>query len=107
MKDSANSAFGTVSHALQRHLERFRRHSPVTVLSRLRVRSTLPDAGLDKPPTRTEDALVIVLPVGRSISDWPSGNAERLLRGAYVMIALATIAVPFFLSGRGLRELRK
>ncbi|PDT34943.1 MULTISPECIES: NodA family N-acyltransferase [Sinorhizobium] len=67
-------AFGTVRHALQRHVERLGRHSPVTVLSGLRVQSTLPDARLDKPPTRIEDALVIVLPVGRPISDWPAGT---------------------------------
>nr|CAH04367.1 NodA acyltransferase [Ensifer sp. BR816] len=67
-------AFGTVRHALQRHVERFAKHGPVTVLSGIRVQSTLPEARTDKPPTRIEDALVIVLPVGRPISDWPPGT---------------------------------
>ncbi|MCV3243350.1 nodulation protein A [Mesorhizobium robiniae] len=67
-------AFGTVRHALQKHIERFGRHSQLTVLSGIRVRSTLPDARLDKPPTRIEDALVIVLTLARSMSDWPTGN---------------------------------
>ncbi len=66
-------AFGTVRHALQKHVERFGRYGPVTVLSGVHVRSTLPDARLDLPPTRIDDALVIVLPVGRSMCDWPAG----------------------------------
>ncbi|MGY5809874.1 NodA family N-acyltransferase [Rhizobium sp. LEGMi198b] len=67
-------AFGTVRPALQKHVERFGRHGPLTILSGIRVRSTLPEARLDKPPTRIEDALVIVLPIGRSMSDWPTGT---------------------------------
>nr|ABM67596.1 nodulation protein A [Rhizobiales bacterium ltg2]ABM67597.1 nodulation protein A [Microvirga lupini] len=66
-------AFGTVRHALQKHVERFGRYGPVTVLSGVTLRSTLPDARLDLPPTRIDDALVIVLPVGRSMCDWPAG----------------------------------
>ncbi|MFC0804714.1 NodA family N-acyltransferase [Ensifer sp. P24N7] len=67
-------AFGTVRHALRKHVERFARYGLVTILSGIHVRFTLPEARLDKPPTRTEDALVIVLPVGRSMSDWPAGT---------------------------------
>nr|Q53252.1 RecName: Full=Nodulation protein A [Rhizobium tropici]CAA67137.1 nodA [Rhizobium leucaenae USDA 9039] len=67
-------AFGTVRPALQKHIERFGRYGPVTILSGIRVSSTLPEARLDKPPTRIDDALVIVLPIGRSISDWPAGT---------------------------------
>ncbi|MDK1376367.1 MULTISPECIES: NodA family N-acyltransferase [unclassified Sinorhizobium] len=67
-------AFGTVRHALRKHVERFGRYGLVTILSGIQVRSTLPVALLDKPPTRIEDALVIVLPVGRPMSDWPAGT---------------------------------
>ncbi|MBP1884905.1 nodulation protein A [Ensifer mexicanus] len=67
-------AFGTVRHALRKHVERFARYGLVTILSGIHVRFTLPEARLDKPPTRTEDALVIVLPVGQSMSDWPAGT---------------------------------
>nr|CAC80544.1 NodA protein [Sinorhizobium sp. ORS 1230] len=66
--------FGAVRHALQRHVERFGRHLPATVLSGIRVRSTLPDARLDLPPTRMEDVLVVVLPVGSAMSDWPTAT---------------------------------
>ncbi|MCW1754924.1 MULTISPECIES: NodA family N-acyltransferase [Rhizobium] len=65
--------FGAVRHALQKHVERFGRHLPAAVLSGVRVRSTLPDAHLDLPPTRLEDVLVVVLPVGSAMSDWPTG----------------------------------
>ncbi|RUU14288.1 NodA family N-acyltransferase [Mesorhizobium sp. USDA-HM6] len=65
--------FGTVRPALHKHVARFGRHGAAIVKSGIRVRSTLPDARLDKPPTRMEDPLVIVLPVGRPISDWPAG----------------------------------
>ncbi|WP_201413637.1 NodA family N-acyltransferase [Mesorhizobium sp. J8] len=67
-------AFGTVRQALHRHIERFSQHSPLTILSGIRVRSTLPQPRLDLPPTRVDDALVTVLPVGRPISDWPPGT---------------------------------
>ncbi|GLR46193.1 nodulation protein A [Mesorhizobium amorphae] len=66
-------AFGTVRSALQRHVERLVRHSPVRV-SRGRVRSTLPEARLDMPPTRIDDVLVIVLPIALSMCDWPTGE---------------------------------
>ncbi|AVA24070.1 NodA family N-acyltransferase [Rhizobium sp. NXC24] len=67
-------AFGTVRPELQRHIERFGRYGPVTVFSHVRVRSTLQEPRLDKPPTRIDDALVVVLPIARSMSDWPSGS---------------------------------
>ncbi|APO70236.1 nodulation protein NodA 2 (plasmid) [Rhizobium gallicum] len=67
-------AFGTVRHELRKHIARFGRHGMVTILSEIRVRSTLPHARIDLPPTRVEDPLVIVLPVGRSMSDWPTGT---------------------------------
>ncbi|MGY3610683.1 MULTISPECIES: NodA family N-acyltransferase [unclassified Bradyrhizobium] len=66
--------FGTVRHALQKHFARFRRHGPATIVSGVRVRSTLPDVLLDKPPTRIEDVLIVVLPIGRSMSEWPTGT---------------------------------
>ncbi|AJD43692.1 NodA family N-acyltransferase [Rhizobium sp. SEMIA 4085] len=67
-------AFGTVRHELRKHIARFGRHGPVTVFSDILTQSTLPEPRLDKPPTRIDDALVIVLPVGRPISDWPTGE---------------------------------
>ncbi|WFU92043.1 NodA family N-acyltransferase (plasmid) [Rhizobium sp. CC1099] len=67
-------AFGTVRHELRKHIAWFGRHGPVTVLSDILTQSTLPEPRLDKPPTRIDDALVIVLPVGRPISDWPTGE---------------------------------
>ncbi|AGB73493.1 MULTISPECIES: NodA family N-acyltransferase [Rhizobium] len=67
-------AFGTVRPELQRHIRRFGRYGPVTVFPHVRVRSTLQEPRLDKPPTRIDDALVVVLPIGRSMSDWPSGS---------------------------------
>lgn len=65
--------FGTVRPQLEKHVARFSRNGLLTILSGLRVRSTLPDARLDKPPTRIEDALIVVLPLARSMSDWPTG----------------------------------
>ncbi|WP_026187645.1 NodA family N-acyltransferase [Ensifer sp. BR816] len=67
-------AFGTVRDELRKHIERFGRHGLLTVMSGISVRSTLPHARVDLPPTRVEDPLVIVLPVGRPISDWPAGT---------------------------------
>ncbi|ARO32378.1 nodulation protein NodA 1 (plasmid) [Rhizobium sp. NXC14] len=62
-------AFGTVRQALRKHIERFGRHGPVTILSDILTRSTLPEPRRDKPPTCIDEALVIVLPVGRLIGD--------------------------------------
>ncbi|MBP2238895.1 nodulation protein A [Sinorhizobium kostiense] len=66
--------FGAVRHAMQKHVGRFGRHLPATVLSGIRVRSTRPVALLDLPPTRVEDALVVVLPIESAMSDWPTGT---------------------------------
>ncbi|APG93326.1 nodulation protein A (plasmid) [Sinorhizobium americanum] len=67
-------AFGTVRNQLRKHIERFGRHGLVTVMSGISVRSTLPHARVDLPPTRVEDPLVIVLPVSRPLSDWPAAK---------------------------------
>ncbi|PDT34010.1 MULTISPECIES: NodA family N-acyltransferase [Sinorhizobium] len=67
-------AFGTVRNQLRKHIERFGRHGLVTVMSGISVRSTLPHARMDLPPTRVEDPLVIVLPVSRPLSDWPAAK---------------------------------
>ncbi|EIM30627.1 MULTISPECIES: NodA family N-acyltransferase [Microvirga] len=66
--------FGTVRHALQKHVARLGRHGLATIVSGVRVRSTHPDVYLNLQPTRVEDVLVVVLPIGRSISDWPTGT---------------------------------
>ncbi|MPR13557.1 NodA family N-acyltransferase [Microvirga tunisiensis] len=67
-------AFGAVRHALRNHVERFCRSGLATIVSGVRVRSTLPDVYLDLPPTRVEDVLAVVLPIGRPITDWPTGT---------------------------------
>ncbi|RDJ02008.1 NodA family N-acyltransferase [Rhizobium grahamii] len=67
-------AFGTVRPQLHKHIERFSRYSPVTIIENIRVRSTLREARVDKAPVRLEDPLVIVLPIGKLMSDWPAGN---------------------------------
>ncbi|MET3524845.1 NodA family N-acyltransferase [Mesorhizobium abyssinicae] len=69
--------FGTVRHTMQKYVARLGRNGLAAVLSGISVRSTLRDARLDLPPTRTEDALVVVVPVKRSISDWPAGSIDR------------------------------
>ncbi|WP_276576904.1 NodA family N-acyltransferase [Bradyrhizobium sp. 200] len=67
--------FGAVRHVLKEHLTRLlERPGLATVLSGVRVRSTLPDVYPNLSPTRTEDVLVVVLPIGRPISEWPTGT---------------------------------
>ncbi|WP_394889844.1 NodA family N-acyltransferase [Mesorhizobium sp. AaZ16] len=66
-------AFGTVRHAMRNHVERFCRGGLATVMSGVRIRSTLADMRLDLPPTRVQDLLVFVMPIGRPIGEWPSG----------------------------------
>ncbi|PRX17206.1 beta-1,4-N-acetylglucosamine oligosaccharide N-acyltransferase NodA [Paraburkholderia sp. BL18I3N2] len=67
--------FGTVRHALRQHIARLLgRHGLATIVSGVRVRSTLREVHLDTPPTRIEDVLIVVLPIGRSMSDWPTGT---------------------------------
>ncbi|OWK25180.1 acyltransferase [Rhizobium yanglingense] len=67
-------AFGTVRHALRNHVERFCRDGLVTMVSGVRVRSTLSDVYLDLPPTCIEDVLLVIAPIGRTMSEWPSGT---------------------------------
>ncbi|MFB9982597.1 NodA family N-acyltransferase [Mesorhizobium newzealandense] len=66
-------AFGTVRHALRNHIVRFFRDDLATIVSGVRVRSTQAEVYPDLPPTRLEDVLVVVLPVTRPMSDWPTG----------------------------------
>ncbi|UPK05855.1 NodA family N-acyltransferase [Bradyrhizobium sp. 170] len=67
--------FGAVRHVLKEHLTKLlERPGLATVLSGVRVRSTLPDVYPNLSPTRTEDVLVVVLPIGRPISEWPTGT---------------------------------
>ncbi|PZV33464.1 NodA family N-acyltransferase, partial [Mesorhizobium kowhaii] len=66
--------FGTVRHAMRNHVERFCRTGLATIVSDARVRSTRPEVYPDLPPTRLEDVLVFVVPIGRSMSEWPSGT---------------------------------
>ncbi|RRH91923.1 NodA family N-acyltransferase [Mesorhizobium tamadayense] len=67
-------AFGTVRHAMRNHVERFCRDGRTTMLTGVRVRSTRPGVYLDLPPTRLEDVLILVSPIGRSMDEWPSGT---------------------------------
>ncbi|WEX91490.1 NodA family N-acyltransferase (plasmid) [Sinorhizobium garamanticum] len=67
-------AFGTVRHAMRSHVERYARTGMLSVLTGVSVRSTLPDFHPYMPPTRTEDLLVLVIPIGRTMSEWPSGT---------------------------------
>ncbi|PBC04168.1 NodA family N-acyltransferase [Mesorhizobium sp. WSM3860] len=68
-------AFGTVRHALRNHVGRFCRKGLASILSGVSVRSTHPDVYPDLPPTRVDDdVLVMVLPIGRSMSEWPAGT---------------------------------
>ncbi|XSC42376.1 NodA family N-acyltransferase [Bradyrhizobium sp. RDT10] len=67
--------FGTVRHALKEHLTRLlARRGLATIISGVSVRSTLPDVYLKLSPTRVEDVLVLVLPFGRPLSEWPTGT---------------------------------
>ncbi|MGX9147528.1 NodA family N-acyltransferase [Mesorhizobium sp. 128a] len=66
-------AFGAVRPALHHHIARFSRNGLATIMPGIRVRSTLPCARLDKPPIRTEDVVLIVLPIAQPISEWPAG----------------------------------
>ncbi|MQW86680.1 NodA family N-acyltransferase [Sinorhizobium saheli] len=67
-------AFGTVRHALYKHVDRLCRGGIATILQGVRVRSTLPEVYLDLPATRIEDPLVVVFPIASSIDEWPSGT---------------------------------
>ncbi|MDA9527234.1 NodA family N-acyltransferase [Bradyrhizobium sp. CCBAU 25338] len=68
-------AFGAVRSALEKHLTRLvERQGLATLMRGIRVRSTLPDVYPNLSPTRIEDVIVVVFPVGRSISEWPAGT---------------------------------
>ncbi|WP_407189973.1 NodA family N-acyltransferase [Bradyrhizobium centrosematis] len=67
--------FGTVRPALEKHMRRlFQRQGLATLLNGIRVLSTQPDVYPNLSPTRIEDVIVVVFPVGRSISEWPAGT---------------------------------
>ncbi|MFK4719043.1 NodA family N-acyltransferase [Bradyrhizobium niftali] len=67
--------FGTVRPALEKHMTRLvERQGLATLISGIRVRSTHPDVYPNLSPIRIEDVIVVVFPVGRSISEWPAGT---------------------------------
>ncbi|WP_035696208.1 NodA family N-acyltransferase [Bradyrhizobium liaoningense] len=67
--------FGAVRSALEKHLTRLvERQGLATLMRGIRVRSTLPDVYPNLSPTRIEDVIVVVFPVGRSIGEWPAGT---------------------------------
>ncbi len=66
-------AFGTVRHAMRNHVARFCRGGVATIVSGVRVRSTIADVHPNLPVTRLEDVLVLVSPIGRSMDEWSSG----------------------------------
>ncbi|MBP0625152.1 NodA family N-acyltransferase [Cupriavidus consociatus] len=67
-------AFGTVRYALKNHFARLFRHGMGTILEGARARSTLANIHLDLPPTRIEEVLAVVLPIGSSLCEWPVGT---------------------------------
>ncbi|RXH36663.1 acyltransferase [Bradyrhizobium nanningense] len=67
--------FGAVRPALEKHMTRLvQRQGLATLMNGIRVLSTLPDVYPNLSPTRIEDVIVVVFPVGRSISEWPAGT---------------------------------
>nr|CCC58449.1 N-acyltransferase [Bradyrhizobium sp. ARR867] len=67
--------FGTVRPALEKHMTRLvQRRGLATLMSGIRVCSTRPDVYPNLSPIRIEDVIVLVFPVGRSISEWPTGK---------------------------------
>nr|CAJ41281.1 NodA protein [Bradyrhizobium sp. C10-2] len=67
--------FGTVRHELKEHIFRLLgRPGLATIVPGIRVRSTLPDIYANLPPTRVDDALLVVFPIARSMSEWPTGT---------------------------------
>nr|CAD23472.1 putative acyltransferase [Bradyrhizobium sp. ORS 524] len=67
--------FGTVRSALEKHMTRLvERQGLATLMHGIRVRSTQPDVYPNLSPTRIEDVVVVVFPVGSSISEWPAGT---------------------------------
>ncbi|WP_280973095.1 MULTISPECIES: NodA family N-acyltransferase [unclassified Bradyrhizobium] len=67
--------FGTVRPALEKHLTRLvGRQKLATLTPGVRVRSTRPDVYLNVPPTRIEEVILVVFPISRAISEWPTGT---------------------------------
>ncbi|MDA9476841.1 acyltransferase [Bradyrhizobium sp. CCBAU 65884] len=67
--------FGTVRPALEKHMTRLvGRQGLATLMSGISVRSTHADVYPNLSPIRTEDVIVVVFPVGRSMSEWPTGT---------------------------------
>nr|AJD81412.1 NodA [Bradyrhizobium sp. NAS124]AJD81416.1 NodA [Bradyrhizobium sp. NAS150] len=67
--------FGTVRHELEKHIFRLLGLPGLaTIVPGIRVRSTLPDIYANLPPTRVDDALLVVFPIARSMSEWPTGT---------------------------------
>ncbi|MCP3380476.1 MULTISPECIES: NodA family N-acyltransferase [unclassified Bradyrhizobium] len=67
--------FGTVRHELKEHVFRLLgRPGLATIVQGIRVRSTLPDIYANLPPTRVDDALLVVFPIARPMSEWPAGT---------------------------------
>ncbi|MDA9420897.1 NodA family N-acyltransferase [Bradyrhizobium sp. CCBAU 53380] len=67
--------FGTVRSALEKHMTRLvERQGLATLMHGIRVRSTQPDVYPNLSPTRIEDVVVVVFPVGSSIREWPAGT---------------------------------
>ncbi|CAH2394235.1 Nodulation protein A [Mesorhizobium metallidurans STM 2683] len=67
-------AFGTVRHEMRNHIQRLCNAGLGKIVPDVRIRSTLADIHPDLPPTRLEDDLVLVSPIGRSMDEWPSGT---------------------------------
>ncbi|MGY8684595.1 NodA family N-acyltransferase [Bradyrhizobium sp. UFLA05-153] len=67
--------FGTVRQELENHIFRLLGLPGLaTIVPGIRVRSTLPDIYTNLPPTRVDDALLVVFPIARSMSEWPTGT---------------------------------
>ncbi|MBB4380293.1 NodA family N-acyltransferase [Bradyrhizobium sp. SBR1B] len=67
--------FGTVRSALEKHMTRLvQRHGLATLMNGIQVRSTQPGVYPNLSPTRIEDVIVVVFPVGRPIGEWPAGT---------------------------------
>ncbi|KWV54751.1 acyltransferase [Bradyrhizobium macuxiense] len=73
-KLNAPFGFAAVRPAMRKHIERIGRNGMANILTGVRVRSTRRDVFLNVPPTLVEEALLVVLPIGRPMSEWPSGT---------------------------------
>lgn len=67
-------AFGTVRHAMRNHVERYCQNGMASILTGVRVRSSIAEVNPDLPSTRTEEPLVVIFPVGRPLNEWPPGT---------------------------------